>query len=109
MLRARYLQALGVVLEAPKSFLGMVAALFLLALGVGSHLDVDLFPAEWTNFFITLEAPSDWGLDATSELMAGVEGELHGLLGDPIEDYFTTVGTALPMAAVNLWMAMSGR
>ena len=94
-LRARYLQLLDVVLAAPKSFLGLAASLFILALGLGSHLRVDLFPAEWTNLFITLETPSDWGLERTDVVMSGIEGELDALLGDPLEDYFTMVGSAI--------------
>jgi len=100
-LRTAYLRALDVVLDSPKSFVGLAASLFLLALGIGAHLEVDLFPSESTNFFVTLEAPADWGLDRTSELMAGVERELDGLLGAPITDYFTTVGSAIAGADDN--------
>jgi HAE1 family hydrophobic/amphiphilic exporter-1 len=100
-LRAAYLRGLDVVLAAPGSFLGLAAALFLLALGLGSHMRVDLFPAEWTNFFVTLEMPTDWGLDRTAEVVDGVEGEMAALLGDPIEDWFTTVGNTIAGADDN--------
>ena len=95
LLRGAYVGVLDRVLEYPMSFATLAASLLFLAIGVASRLDVDLFPSESNNFFVTLETPPDWSLDQTDEVMAGVELQLHALLGDPLEDYFTTVGTAL--------------
>jgi len=94
-LRSSYLQALDAVLQYPKSFVALAASMVLLSLGVASHLEVEFFPSEATNMFVTLEAPTDWSLEQTSELMAGVDEGLNGLLGTTLTDHFTTVGYAV--------------
>jgi HAE1 family hydrophobic/amphiphilic exporter-1 len=55
-----------------------------------------MFPSESSNFFVTLETPTDFGLEQTNEVASGIErGALDPLVGEYIDDHFTTVGSAI--------------
>jgi len=95
-LRASYVRALDTVLSFPLAFGGLSLALVFLSCASTGHLKIDLFPAESSNFFVTLEAQTDSGLEDTNRLMQRVEREaLDPLLGEYLDDYFTTVGSAI--------------
>ena len=95
-LRARYLMALDLVLGNRGVFAVLTAALIALAVGLATHLPVNLFSSEYDNFFVVYETPSDFGLDQTDRVVGEIEREvLDALLGDPIFDYSTYVGSGL--------------
>ncbi len=95
-LREGYLAALDVVLASPLAFGGLALALLFLTCSSLGHLDTDLFPSESSNFFVALEAPTDFGLAWTNEVARDVEREvLDPLVGEYIDDYFTTVGSSI--------------
>jgi HAE1 family hydrophobic/amphiphilic exporter-1 len=109
-LRGAYLRALDVALRHRASFGVLAVAVFALALGVATHLPVDLFSSEYNNFFVSLESPTDYGLDQTNAVFRGVEGALDELLEDTLVDYSTYVGTGMsgdmqPVTSTNRAMA----
>jgi HAE1 family hydrophobic/amphiphilic exporter-1 len=111
-LRRVYLGALDVVLRHSLPFGALVVALFVLAAGVATHLPVVMFPSEFNNFFVVLEAPTDFGLDRTDAVFRKVEQELDGLLGEILVDYSTFVGRAVtgdtqPYSGANVAMALA--
>ena len=95
-LRSYYLSALDLVLANRGSFSVLTAALIALALGLAAHLPVNLFASEYDNFFIVYETPADFGLEQTDRVVSQIEREvLDSLLGNPIYDYSTYVGSGL--------------
>jgi HAE1 family hydrophobic/amphiphilic exporter-1 len=109
-LRESYLKALDVVLQHRASFGALSVALFLLAVGVATHLPVVMFQSEFNNFFVVLESPTDFGIDQTNSVFHKVERELDAMLGETLVDYSTFVGNAMtgdtqPYAASNVAMA----
>ena len=94
-LRTFYQAGLDVVLGNRRAFASLVLGVLILALGGARHLDVKLFPPESPFFFVLLEAPPDSGLEQTREIATAYEKLFEEHLGDDIEDYVTTVGSAI--------------
>lgn len=110
-LRRLYLAALDVVLRHRLSFGALAVALFVFAAGVATHLPIVMFPSEFNNFFVVLEAPTDFGLDRTDAVFRKVERELDDLLGEILIDYSSFVGRAVtgdtqPYSGANVAMAL---
>jgi HAE1 family hydrophobic/amphiphilic exporter-1 len=111
-LRQLYLRALDVVLRHRLSFGTLALALFIFAAGVATHLPVVMFQSEFNNFFVVLEAPTDFGLDRTDAVFRKVERELDDMLGETLIDYSTFVGRAVtgdmqPYSGTNVAMALA--
>jgi len=111
-LRSHYLRALDVVLQHRLSFGALAVALFIFAVGVSTHLPIVLFQSEYNNFFVVLEAPTDFGLDRTDELFREVEHGLDDLLGETLIEYASFVGRAvtgdtMPYSGANVAMALT--
>jgi HAE1 family hydrophobic/amphiphilic exporter-1 len=111
-LRRLYLGALDVVLRHRLSFGTLSVALFIFTAGVATHLPIVMFQSEFNNFFVVLEAPTDFGLDRTDAVFRKVERELDDLLGETLVDYSTFVGTAMtgdmqPYSGANVAMAFA--
>jgi HAE1 family hydrophobic/amphiphilic exporter-1 len=93
-LRRLYLRALDVVLLHKAPFSALIASCWLLSFAAGSWLPIDLFPREFDNFFVTLEAPTDYAITQTDRVTRGVEQNvIDGLLGGTAENYSTYVGS----------------
>jgi HAE1 family hydrophobic/amphiphilic exporter-1 len=95
-LRRAYLRALDVVLQHKAPFAALTLSCWLVSFSAGTWLPVDLFPSEFDNFFITLEAPTDYAIDQTDRVSRDIEeGVVEGLLGDITNEYSTYVGSLI--------------
>lgn len=74
--RERYLQAQDVVLRHRYAFLGASVGAFVFGLGLWQHVPVDLFPNDFNQFMVAVEAPRDYGIEQTDEVVRGVEEAL---------------------------------
>jgi len=110
--RALYIRAQGRVLQHRHAFLALSLAALFFALGLSRHVPVDLFPSDFNQLMATLEAPTDFGVDQTNEVMLGVEGALSEIAHE-LKDVSTTVGVGMnadqiPIVGVNygmLWIS----
>jgi len=95
-LRLRYLVLQAHVLANRGAFLLMGIGAMVFALGLARHVPVDLFPNDFNQLIVTLEAPTDYGIDQTDQIVRGMERAL-----DPIRDELVDVVsyTGLSMSA----------
>ncbi len=104
-LRDGYLRAQDAVLGHRTAFLLLSAATLLFAFGLFSRVPVNLFPSDFNNLVVSVEAPTDYGIDQTDAVVAGVEGALTDL-DHELTDVSSTVGLGLnadqiPILGVN--------
>ncbi len=104
-LREGYARLQAPVLQHRGAFLALSFATLLFALGLFSRVPVDLFPSDFNNLIVSIEAPTDFGLEQTDAVVAGVEGAL-GELAHELSDVSTTVGFGfnadlIPIIGVN--------
>ncbi|MGI9591400.1 MAG: efflux RND transporter permease subunit [Myxococcota bacterium] len=75
-LRDAYLRAQLRVLRLRGPFLAMSGAALFFSLGLAQHLPVDLFPGDFNQILVTLEAPTDFGVEQTDALVQEMERAL---------------------------------
>lgn len=92
-LRAAFLRGQDVVLDHRYAFLAMSVTALYFAIGLARHIPVDLFPSDYDQIMITVETPTDFGIEQTNEVVLGIERSL-----DPIRDELTDVSTWVGMA-----------
>ena len=94
--RARdgYGRALSRVLDNRIPFLIACAAAFYFALGLSSHVRVDLFPSDFNQLFVTIQMPVDFTLEQADEVVRGVEAGLAPVLHE-LEEVSTYVGQGM--------------
>jgi HAE1 family hydrophobic/amphiphilic exporter-1 len=93
-LRAAFLRAQDAVLDHRYVFLALSAAALYFAIGLARHIPVDLFPSDYDQIMITVEAPTDFGIDQTNEVVLGIERAL-GPVRHELTDVSTWVGMAV--------------
>jgi len=104
-LRTAYLRGQRALLEQRHPFLfASVAALFF-AIGLARHVPVDLFPGDFNQLMVSIEVPTDYGIEATDRVMLGIERELESIRDD-LTGISTTVGMGMeadnrPVSGVN--------
>ena len=81
-----YLVAQARLLAHRWAFLGLSLAALFFAINLNAHVPVDLFPSDFSHIMATVEAPTDDGIETTSELVREMEAAL-----DPIRDELTDV------------------
>jgi HAE1 family hydrophobic/amphiphilic exporter-1 len=96
-LRAAYRRGLTQVITHRFSFTALTLACLFAAYAGAMHLKVELFPGEYSDFNISLEAPPSFGLERTGEVVAGIEALLLAMPESDIEDFNTTVGLAVDL------------
>jgi HAE1 family hydrophobic/amphiphilic exporter-1 len=94
-LRDRYVRLLRSVLNNRLPFFTLIAALAIFAVGMASRLPVDLFANEFSNFFVSVYAPTSYGLEQTDAVMKELEAILDELPPEDLRDYSTYVGMAM--------------
>jgi HAE1 family hydrophobic/amphiphilic exporter-1 len=93
-LRDTYLWAQSRVLAQRGAFLVFCLAALYATLGLAQHVPVELFPAGFNQLFITVESPTDYGIDQTNEVAKRVEAAL-GPVRSELSDVSTYVGYGL--------------
>jgi len=93
------------VLQHRYAFLAACLAALFMGVGVSRHVPLELFPGDFNQLFVSLEAPTDYGIDQTDEVVARIEKALEPLR-DEISHVSTTVGVGLnsdeiPILGVN--------
>ncbi|MCP4006228.1 MAG: efflux RND transporter permease subunit [bacterium] len=110
-LRAWYVRALDVVLNHRAAFTTLILCSWLFSCGAASQLEVNLFPTEFDNFFVSLKTPRAFSLEQTDEIVSSIEKNvLDGELGSVAQNYTTYVGSGISGAdmqhsAANLAMS----
>jgi HAE1 family hydrophobic/amphiphilic exporter-1 len=95
-LREVYLTAQARVLEHRGAFLALCGAAFFFAMGLSRHVPVDLFPSDFNQLRIAVEAPPDYGIEETDAVVRDLEA-LMADLGDELTD--VTIYSGLGMNA----------
>jgi HAE1 family hydrophobic/amphiphilic exporter-1 len=96
-LRAIYQRGLAQVITYRFSFAALTLSCLFAAYAGAMHLQVELFPGEYSDFNISLEAPPSFSLEHTGEVVAGIEARLLAMPESDIEDFNTTVGLAVDL------------
>ncbi|NNL65379.1 MAG: efflux RND transporter permease subunit, partial [Myxococcales bacterium] len=103
--RERYLVAQAAVLRHRYAFLGASLGAFVFALGLWQHVPVDLFPNDFNQFMVAVEAPRDYGIEQTDRVVRGVEEALapvrHELLDVMSYTGFSMDADEVPMTGPN--------
>jgi HAE1 family hydrophobic/amphiphilic exporter-1 len=86
--REAYLSAQLRVLHLRGPFLAMSVAALFFSLGLAQHLPVDLFPSDFNQVLVTLEAPTDNGVEQTDALLRAMERALA-----PIAEELTDISS----------------
>ena len=79
-MRDHYLAVQTRVLEQRWAFLGLSVAALFFAVNLNRHVPVDLFPSDFSHIMATVEAPTDYGIDKTSAIVAGMESALDPII-----------------------------
>lgn len=87
-LREGYLRGQSQVLRNKGPFLLMSVTALWFALGLSSRIPLDLFPSDFNQLMVTLEAPTDYGLEQTDEVVRAMEAAL-----EPIADELVDVAS----------------
>ncbi len=93
-LRDVYLSGQSRVLAHRNLFLAVSVAALFFACGVSTRVPVNLFPSDFNQLFITVQTPTDFGIDQTEEVMKAVERRLADL-SDELVDYSGYVGMGM--------------
>jgi len=93
-LRGRYLSLLEPVLAHRGSFLLVCCAAFYFSCGLSRHVPVNLFPSDFNQLFVTVEAPTDYGVDQTNQVVLGVEAALEPIRHE-LNEISTYVGQGM--------------
>jgi multidrug efflux pump subunit AcrB len=95
-LRERYLAVQAAVLRQRGAFLLTSVAALWFSCGLSQHVPVDLFPSDFNQLMISVECPTDYGIDQTDEVVRDLEAALQ-----PIRHELTDVSsyTGLTMTA----------
>jgi HAE1 family hydrophobic/amphiphilic exporter-1 len=104
--RSFYLVAQGRILEHRWVFLVASLAALWFSLGLAQHVPIDLFPSDFNQLMVTLEAPTDHGVDQTDRVVRGMEQAL-GPIRQELTDVSVYVGVSMsadhgPQIGVNL-------
>jgi multidrug efflux pump subunit AcrB len=86
--REAYMGAQLRVLHLRGPFLAMSAAALFFSLGLAQHLPIDLFPSDFNQVLVTLETPTDHGVEQTDELLRSMEKALA-----PIAEELTDISS----------------
>lgn len=89
--REGYLRALEPVLRHRGSFFLVCCAALAFSCGLTQHVPIDLFKSDFNQFYITIDAPIDAGIDQTSESLASIDSALREFEGE-ITDYLSYAG-----------------
>ncbi len=92
--RDRYLGAQDRVLEQRGFFLVFCVAAFYGTVGLQKHVEIEIFPSGFNQIFVTVNAPVDYGLESTNEVVRGVERALEPITHE-LTDISTTVGQGM--------------
>ncbi len=107
-MRDGYSRAQQRVLDHRYAFLTACAGALFLGLGLFRHVPLELFPGDFNQLFVSIEAPTDYGIDQTDALVRRIEASL-----EPIRDELTYVSTntgvalnsdEIPIVGVNYGM-----
>ena len=101
-----YLLAQGRILEHRWAFLMASVAALWFSLGLAQHVPIDLFPSDFNQLMVTLEAPADHGVDQTDGVVRGMEEALVPIRQE-LTDVSSYVGVSMsadqsPEIGVNL-------
>ena len=107
-----YLRAQRPILEHRYAFLTMCLAALFFAASLARHVPVDLFPSDFNQLMVTIETPTDYGIDQTDSVVSGVERALEAVRHE-LSDVSTDVGIGMdadqvPIRGVNyaiLWIS----
>ena len=61
---------------------------------MSGHVKTDLFPSDFNQLFATIEAPIDYSIDETNEVVLGAQRALESL-GDELLEITTIVGQGM--------------
>lgn len=89
--REGYLRALEPVLRHRASFFLACCAAFAFSCGLEQHVQTDLFKSDFNQFFVTIDAPIDAGIDQTSASLTSIDDALAEFGGE-ITDYLSYAG-----------------
>jgi len=103
--RNTYLGAQARLLAHRWAFLGLSLAALFFAVNLSAHVPVDIFPSDFSHIIATVEAPNDYGIEKTSELLREVEAAL-GPVRDELTDVISYTGLSMdadenPVVGVN--------
>ncbi len=84
-LRDTYGRAQQRVLEHRYAFLAFSVAALFFAVGLSRHVPVDLFPSDFNQIMVSLEAPTDFGIDQTDEVVRALEEELRPIAHELVD------------------------
>ncbi len=93
-MRDAYGRAQKAVLQVRYAFLSACVAGLVFTLGLAAHVPVDLFPSDFNNLFVTLRAPTDFGIEQTDPVVRRIEGAVDGLRHE-LTDTMTIVGQGM--------------
>ena len=96
-LRGVYLRVLRPVLLHRASFLVLFAAGLFATAAASTRLQFELFPGEYSNLNISLEAPPDFSLERTSEVTREIEARLLSMPKSDVRDFNTVVGLSIDL------------
>jgi HAE1 family hydrophobic/amphiphilic exporter-1 len=110
--RDLYLAAQARILVHRYAFLGAGVAAVFFSVALSQHLRVDLFPSDFNQLMVSIETPTDFGVDQTDQVLRGLERALDPI-GHELTDISSDVGVALnadqiPVVGVNqamLWVS----
>jgi HAE1 family hydrophobic/amphiphilic exporter-1 len=110
--RKLYLRAQRRILEHRYAFLTVCLAALFFALGLSRHVPVDLFPSDFNQLMVTIETPTDYGIEQTDSVVQGIERDLEAVRHE-LSDVSADVGIGMdadqiPIRGVNyamLWIS----
>ena len=92
--RSAYMIAQSRVLENRRAFLVVSLAALYFAVNLNRHVPVDLFPSDFNHIIAAVEAPTDFGVDQTEQVVLAMENALSPIRHE-ITDVNSYVGLSM--------------
>jgi len=93
-MRERYLGLQSGALAHRGAFLAASAGIFVFSCGLWQHVPVNLFPGDFNNLMVAVEAPRDYGIEQTDRVVRGVEEALEPI-GHELIDVMSYTGFSM--------------
>ncbi len=97
LLRGLYLRALQPVLTNRAAFSILFVSLLFATFAGSQHLQVELFPGEFSTLDVNLETPPSFSLDRTSAMTEMIEERILAMPKEDIQDFNTVVGMSVDL------------
>ncbi len=96
-LRALYTRALRPILDHRPAFSVLLVAILFATFAGSQHLEIELFPGEFSSLDVNLETPPHFSLERTGQIVEMIEQRILAMPKQDVLDFNTVVGMSVDL------------